>query len=916
MVENKCYDPDCNEEECFNPEHYNYICFDPDCSDEKCMNEKHYNKQLLKDYQKRTDLSVFDHREEIDYDEDVDISLCGCPDCADDDHDHDHDHHHHHHEHDHEHGHGHEHDHHEHDHGHEHSHGHDHHHDHDDDHGHEHSHEEHEHGEHDHEHEHSHKHESEDSCGCGCDDDDDCQDEDVNHHEHEHAHEHHDHNHEHSHEEHEHSPKVVGDSCEDPDCDCHDHDHAHEHSHEHDHEHDHHHDHDHDHGDSCGCGEDHDDDDFSLCACPDCADDDDHGHDHGHGELLAEGKPLIYNRPIQIMVSSGILFIGGHILEWLSFDHTIVTIIYMLAALIAGYEIAILAYKSLVKRHTVGPALLVVIACIASFIIGHGEEGAAVALLYYIAEFLEDLAEHRAKRSIKALVEIAPETARVKVGESEEVRQIDDVKIGEIVIVRSGDKVPLDGKVTYGTSSLNQASITGESLPVTKTVGDEVFSGTVNEDGYLEVEVTKEAKDSVISKIVTLVKRSQLNRSNTETMVERISKYYTPLMIVIAACVAFVPPLLFGQNLVDWVYKALSIMVISCPCAFLISTPIGMVSAITSATKKGVIIKGSTYVEEMRNVKAVIFDKTGTLTEGKLVLSDINVLDENYTEEEIVKIAASLEHSSSHPIAQAIINYANDNGIKFDEIEDFRNVPGKGIIGNIGGKQYYAANESLIDGSEFNVSQDEINKYSAEGKTLIFIGDSESVIAGLTVVDKIRDNAQEVISDLKEQGVKTIMLTGDNKIAAKKVADEIGLDYVYSNLLPEDKLNLLDTIRNKFGDVAMVGDGINDAPALARANIGIAMGAAGSDVAIETADVALMQDDISKLPYLFSLSQKTMNIIKQNISLSIFVKALFVILAILGLITLMMSVGIGDLGLTLVVILNSFRIARVKDPLF
>ena len=758
MVENKCYDPDCNEEECFNPEHYNYICFDPDCSDEKCMNEKHYNKQLLKDYQKRTDLSVFDHREEIDYDEDVDISLCGCPDCADDDHDHDHDHHHHHHEHDHEHGHGHEHDHHEHDHGHEHSHGHDHHHDHDDDHGHEHSHEEHEHGEHDHEHEHSHKHESEDSCGCGCDDDDDCQDEDVNHHEHEHAHEHHDHNHEHSHEEHEHSPKVVGDSCEDPDCDCHDHDHAHEHSHEHDHEHDHHHDHDHDHGDSCGCGEDHDDDDFSLCACPDCADDDDHGHDHGHGELLAEGKPLIYNRPIQIMVSSGILFIGGHILEWLSFDHTIVTIIYMLAALIAGYEIAILAYKSLVKRHTVGPALLVVIACIASFIIGHGEEGAAVALLYYIAEFLEDLAEHRAKRSIKALVEIAPETARVKVGESEEVRQIDDVKIGEIVIVRPGDKVPLDGKVTYGTSSLNQASITGESLPVTKTVGDEVFSGTVNEDGYLEVEVTKEAKDSVISKIVTLVKRSQLNRSNTETMVERISKYYTPLMIVIAACVAFVPPLLFGQNLVDWVYKALSIMVISCPCAFLISTPIGMVSAITSATKKGVIIKGSTYVEEMRNVKAVIFDKTGTLTEGKLVLSDINVLDENYTEEEIVKIAASLEHSSSHPIAQAIINYANENGIKFDDIEDFKNVPGKGIIGNIGGKQYYAANESLIEGSEFNVSQDEINRYSSEGKTLIFIGDSESVIAGLTVVDKIRDNAQEVISDLKEQGVKTIKL--------------------------------------------------------------------------------------------------------------------------------------------------------------
>ena len=853
MVENRCYDPDCNEEECFNPEHYNYICFDPNCDDDKCTDRKHYNKQLLRDYQKSTDLSVFDHREEIDYDEDVDISICGCPDCADD-HDHDHDH----------------------------------------DHGHEHH----------HEHEHEHEDElHEESCGCGCDDDD-CHDEeehdhnhDHDHHHHEH-HEHHDHGHEHHHEhEHHHddSPKVVGDSCEDPECGCHDHDHDHDH---------HHHD--------------HDDDDFSLCACPDCADDDDHGHEHSHGDgdLIAEGKPLLSNRPIQIMVSSGILFIAGHILEYLSFDMTIVTIIYMIAALIAGYEIAVMAYNSLVKRHTIGPALLVVIACIASFIIGHGEEGAAVALLYYIAEFLEDYAELRAKRSIKSLVELAPETARVKVDDGEEVRNVDQVKIGEIVIIRPGDKVPLDGNIVFGTSSINQASITGESLPVTKTVGDEVFSGTVNEDGYLEMVVTKEAKDSVISKIVTLVKRSQLNRSTTETLVERISKYYTPLMIVISACVAFIPPLFFGQNLVDWVYKALSIMVISCPCAFLISTPIGMVSAITSATRKGVLIKGSTYVEEMRNVKAVIFDKTGTLTEGKLALSDINILNDAYSEEEIVRIAASLEHSSSHPIAQAIVDYAGINEISFDEIEDFKNIPGKGIIGTVDGKRYYAANESLIEGSEFNVSREEINKYTAEGKTLVFVGDESGVIAGLTVVDKIRDNAAEVIGDLKDQGIKTIMLTGDNKMAANKVADEIGLDYVYSNLLPEDKLNILDTIRNKFGDVAMVGDGINDAPALARANIGIAMGAAGSDVAIETADVALMQDDISKLPYLFSLSQKTMNIIKQNISLSIFVKALFVILAILGLITLMMSVGIGDLGLTLVVILNSFRIARVKDPLF
>ena len=819
MAENRCYDADCADENCRNPEHYNYICFDPECEEVHCEDSNHYNKQLLKEYQDKTDLSIYDHREEIDYDADVDINLCACPDCADD-HDHDHDH----------------------------DHGHEHHHDHD----------------HNHEHEHNHEHD------------------------HEHHHDH-DHNHEHEHKE---------DSCSDPDCGCND-------------EHEHHHDHDHD-----------DDVEFSLCACPDCADDDDHGHDHGHDhahgdeELFAEGKPLIANRPIQIILASGILFVLGHVFEWLSFSPNVVTVTYMLGAIIAGYEIAILAYKSLVNRHTVGPAMLVCIACVASFIIGHPEEGAAVTFLYYIAEFLEDLAEHRAKRSIKSLVEIAPDTARVKVGDKEEIRNVDDVNIGDIVIVKPGDKVPLDGEVISGSSSINQASITGESVPVLKEVGDEVFSGTVNEDGYLEIKVTTEAKDSVISKIVTLVKRSQLNRSETETLVERVAKYYTPIMMVAAICVAFIPPLVLGQNLVDWVYKALSLLVISCPCAFLISTPVGMVSAITSATRNGVIIKGSTYVEEMRNVKAVIFDKTGTLTEGKLKLSDVEVLDESYSKDDIVKIAASLEYQSSHPIAQAVVSYADENNIMFDVIEDFRNVPGKGIVANINGEQFYAANEALIEGSSFDISRDQINKYSSEGKTLIFAGNAQKVLGIITVSDKIRENASEVIADLKNQGVQTVMLTGDNKLAAKSVASEIGIDYVYSNLLPEDKLNLLDTIRNKFGDVAMVGDGINDAPALARSNIGIAMGAAGSDVAIETADIALMQDDISKLPYLFALSRKTMGIIKQNISIAILVKLLCVVLAVMGIITLMMSVGFGDLGLTILVILNSFRIGMVKDPLF
>ncbi len=778
MVENICYDPDCNDKNCYNPKHYNHICFDPKCDNIHCTDSNHYNKELLKDYQKNIDFKTYEHREKIDYDEDVKISICGCPDCADED-------------------------------------------------------------------EH-HKHHKE------------------NHNCNEHNHKHHKENH-----------------------NCNEHNHKH-HNHE-------------------------DDVEISICGCPDCADEDEN---HDNNELISEGKPLVSNRPIQIILASGVLFALGHILEFLSINPNIVTTIFLLTAIIAGYEIAKLAYNSLIKRHTIGPAMLVCIACVASFIIGHPEEGAAVTFLYYIAEFLEDYVEHRAKRSIKSLIEIAPETARIKNNDKEELKKVDEVNIGEIVIVKPGDKIPLDGKVTSGTTTINQASITGESIPVIKEVGDEVFSGTVNEDGYIEIVVTKKAKDSVISKIVTLVKRSQLNRSETETLVEKISKYYTPIMMVAATGVAFIPPLFFGQNLVDWVYRALSLLVISCPCAFLISTPVGMVSSITSATKNGVLIKGSSYVEEMKNVKAVIFDKTGTLTEGKLELSGIEIFDDDYTKEDVLKIAASLENQSTHPIAKAILNYTNQNNIKFEEIQNFKNIPGKGIIGDINGEQYYAANESLIEDSAFDISPNEINKFSSNGETIVFIGNSKKTLGIIKVSDKIRNNAKKVVKDLKEKDIKTVILTGDNKIAGKSVADKIGIDYVYSNLLPEDKLDILDSIRNKFGAVVMVGDGINDAPALARANIGIAMGAAGSDVAIETSDIALMQDDISKLPYLFSLSHKTMQIIKQNIVLAIIVKLLCVILSILGIITLMMSVGFGDLGLTLFVILNSLRIGIVKDPLF
>ena len=858
-IENKCFEPDCDRDRCVNPEHYNYICFDKDCEDIHCEKQEHYNMEYLEESSELMENHCYDPdcNKRICENPEHYNYICMDPNCED---------------------------------------------------------------RHCQKNTHYNKKllenyqkstdfsqfdhsedidysEDVDIKICSCDD---CSDDE---HSHDHHHGHH-HEHEHSHED---------------TCSC-----GEEHGHSHDHHHGHHHEHEHSHGDTCSCEDedehshedsccccDEDDDvNISICNCDDCSDDEE------EEEVIAEGKPLLANRSIQIIVSSGILFVLGHILEHFSVMNGLAaTIVFMVGAVIAGYQIAIMGWNAITKRHTISPAVLMTIACIASFLINCPEEGAAVTFLYYIAEFLEDYSELRAQRSIKSLVEIAPETARVKIGDNEELRKVDDVNIGDIVIVKPGDKVPLDGKVISGVSSINQASITGESLPVTKNIGDKVFSGTVNQEGYLEMEVTKESKDSVISKIVSLVKSSQLNRSNTETLVEKIAKYYTPIIIVITICVAFIPPLLFGDNLVQWVYRALSIMVISCPCAFLISTPIGMVSSITSATRQGVIIKGSSHVEEMRNIKAVILDKTGTLTEGKLVLSDIEVFDNNYSEEQLIEIAASLESKSSHPIGQAIVNYANENNIDFTEISDFKNIPGKGIIGKFNNEEYYAANESLIEGSSFEVDRSILEKYAQDGKTVIFIGNNENLIGIVTVKDKLRDEAKDVISNLNNMGVQTVMLTGDNKVAANSVAEKLGIKYVYSELMPEDKLNLLDTIRNKFGDTAMVGDGINDAPALARANVGIAMGAVGSDVAIETADIALMQDDLTKLPYLFSLSHKTMDIIRQNIITAISVKVLFVILAVLGVITLMMSVGIGDLGLTLLVILNSFRIGFVKNPI-
>jgi Cd2+/Zn2+-exporting ATPase len=555
--------------------------------------------------------------------------------------------------------------------------------------------------------------------------------------------------------------------------------------------------------------------------------------------------------------------------------------------------------------------LLITIAAIGAFLIGHGEEGAAVILLFYVAEFLEDYASERARNSIAALLKLAPETAYVlRKGQELEVHA-HSVQLDEKVVIRPGDKIPLDGLVVKGSSAVDQSPITGESIPVTKKSGDEVFAGTINTEGYLEVKVTRKSDETIISRIIELVRESKDKKSKTESFIDRFATYYTPTVILLAIAVAIIPPFLWGVSLDDWFYRALVLLLVSCPCALAISTPVSMVSGITSATRNGVLIKGGEYVEEMKNVKALVFDKTGTLTEGRLEVTDIFTLNGNSLNDTL-RVSASLESHSKHPLAKAILKKAKECGVELEEVHNFKSITGTGLKGKIRGNLFYIGNESLFKDTDLFKDEDfpreRIRELEEEGKTTVLLGNEQEIMGLIILMDKIRDDAGKTVEFLKKNGIKTIMLTGDNQGTARGVASQLGLDEYYHGLQPEDNVEKIDELVESHGHVAMVGDGINDAPALAKANIGIAMGAAGSDVAIETADVALMNDDLAKIEYLVKLSRKTMSVVRENVTLSILVKTSFAILAVLGFITLWMAVGIGDMGLSLTVIINALRI--------
>ncbi len=561
---------------------------------------------------------------------------------------------------------------------------------------------------------------------------------------------------------------------------------------------------------------------------------------------------------------------------------------------------------------------LMTIAVIGAAIIGEWGEGATVVILFAISEVLESYSMDKARQSIRSLMDIAPKEALIRRGDKEFTVEVEDIRIGDILIVKPGQKIAMDGIVVKGISSVNQAAITGESVPISKMIDDEVFAGTLNEEGLLEVKVTKHVDDTTIAKIIHLVEEAQAERAPSQAFVDRFAKYYTPVIMLISLLVAVIPPLLFDADWSKWVYQGLAVLVVGCPCALVISTPVSIVTAIGNAARNGVLIKGGIHLEEMGAIKAIAFDKTGTLTHGIPVVTEY-LPQPDTKPNELLTIIAALENGSQHPLASAIIKKAEEEELPYRDltIDDLTSITGKGIKGKYKGKMYFVGSphlfeEMLSDGIPSNINA-MISELQNNGKTVMVAGSDSAIFALIAVADEVRGNCKSVIQKLHSLGIeKTIMLTGDNKGTANAIAKQVGVSDMKADLLPQDKLAYIKEMRNNYGRVAMVGDGVNDAPALAASSVGVAMGGAGTDTALETADIALMADDLGKLPFTVKLSRKALFIIKQNITFSVGIKLVALLLVIPGWLTLWIAI-FADMGATLIVTLNSLRLLRVKD---
>ncbi|MFT9598091.1 heavy metal translocating P-type ATPase [Mesobacillus sp.] len=635
-------------------------------------------------------------------------------------------------------------------------------------------------------------------------------------------------------------------------------------------------------------------------------------------EDTKEDKVPFYKKHSTLLYAS-LLIAFGYLSSYVNGEENVVTTLLFLASMfIGGLSLFKVGLQNLL-RFEFDMKTLMTVAVIGGAIIGEWAEVAIVVILFAISEALERFSMDRARQSIRSLMDIAPKEALVRRNGQEIMIHVDDIAVGDIMIVKPGQKIAMDGVVVSGNSAVNQAAITGESVPVEKTVDDEVFAGTLNEEGLLEVKITKLVEDTTISKIIHLVEEAQGERAPSQAFVDKFAKYYTPIIMIIAALVAIVPPLFFDGSWETWVYQGLAVLVVGCPCALVISTPISIVSAIGNAAKKGVLVKGGVYLEEMGALKAIAFDKTGTLTKGVPAVTDYNVLNKQINEKELLSIITALEYRSQHPLASAIMKKAEEENITYSgvPVEDFSSITGKGIKGIVNGTTYYIGSpklfkELLTNDFDQDLEQN-VTTLQNQGKTAMIIGTEIEILAVIAVADEVRESSKEIIQKLHQLGIKkTIMLTGDNKGTANAIGGQVGVSDIEAELMPQDKLDFIKQLRSEYGNVAMVGDGVNDAPALAASTVGIAMGGAGTDTALETADVALMGDDLRKLPFTVKLSRKTLNIIKANITFAIAIKFIALLLVIPGWLTLWIAI-LSDMGATLLVALNSLRLMRVKE---
>ncbi|MFE7064169.1 heavy metal translocating P-type ATPase [Sutcliffiella sp. NPDC057660] len=635
-------------------------------------------------------------------------------------------------------------------------------------------------------------------------------------------------------------------------------------------------------------------------------------------EDTTEDKVPFYKKHSTLLYAS-LLIAFGYLSSYVNGEENIVTTLLFLASMfIGGLSLFKVGLQNLL-RFEFDMKTLMTVAVIGGAIIGEWAEVAIVVILFAISEALERFSMDRARQSIRSLMDIAPKEALVRRNGQEIMIHVDDIAVGDIMIVKPGQKIAMDGVVVSGYSAVNQAAITGESVPIEKTVDDEVFAGTLNEEGLLEVKITKLVEDTTISKIIHLVEEAQGERAPSQAFVDKFAKYYTPIIMIIAALVAIVPPLFFDLSWETWIYQGLAVLVVGCPCALVISTPISIVSAIGNAAKKGVLVKGGVYLEEIGALKAIAFDKTGTLTKGVPAVTDYNVLNKQINEKELLSIITALEYRSQHPLASAIMKKAEEENITYSDVqvEDFSSITGKGIKGIVNGTTYYIGSPKLFKElltADFDKDLEQnVTTLQNQGKTAMIIGTEKEILGVIAVADEVRESSKEIIQKLHQLGIKkTIMLTGDNKGTANAIGGQVGVSDIEAELMPQDKLDFIKQLRSEYGNVAMVGDGVNDAPALAASTVGIAMGGAGTDTALETADVALMGDDLRKLPFTVKLSRKTLNIIKANITFAIVIKFIALLLVIPGWLTLWIAI-LSDMGATLLVALNGLRLMRVKE---